>query len=179
MGQNVSIRPLSPGDEKNVQRYAADAHIAATSNVPHPYPANGAKQFVARAASDFSSGRRYTFAVSIGESFAGVMTLNAVNRDIGTASLDYWIALPFWNRGIGTAAARLAVKFAFDEVGLRLIQSGCLARNLASARLLERNGFSFVDTIIHDDEGSKFYGEPIRRYELSLTYWQEHKKTNG
>ena len=43
---DVSIRPLELTDAPAVQRYASDERVARTTNIPQPYPDNGAEQFV-------------------------------------------------------------------------------------------------------------------------------------
>jgi ribosomal-protein-alanine N-acetyltransferase len=92
------------------------------------------------------------------------MSLNAVNVRESTAELDYWVAVPFWNRGICTSAAAQAIKFAFDELRLHTLRSGCLKRNPASGRVLEKNGFHMIGELVIPE--GKFKGERFLRYEL-------------
>ena len=173
MAKLIAIRPIEAADEADVQRYASDPRLAATCNVPCPYPPNGAQQFLDRAIAGRASGRHYVFAVLADGHFAGLMTLNAVNIIEGTAHLDYWIAVPFWGQGIGTAGAGLAMEFAFRRLGLGLLRSGCLVANPASARILEKNGFSPVGIFINEGTyGSKFSNAQIMRYELRREDWE-------
>ncbi|MGZ5025183.1 MAG: GNAT family N-acetyltransferase [Chthoniobacterales bacterium] len=58
-----------------------------------------------------------------------------------TAELGYWIAEPYWNRGIATAAVRAMVDFGFETLPLDRIFAEPYANNLASARVLEKAGF--------------------------------------
>jgi len=95
------------------------------------------------------------------------MALNAVDKQAGTAELDYWVAVPFWNRGIGTAAARPVIEFAFEELGLSTLQSCCLPGNMASVRVLEKNGFVKVGEFVNDGKyGNKFLGQSMKRFQL-------------
>jgi ribosomal-protein-alanine N-acetyltransferase len=160
----VSIRFVEKGDAPFVQRYASNELISKTCNVPHPYPENGGQEWVDFAIRKMQREESYVFAVLCDGDFAGVISLNAVNKKQGTAELDYWIAVPFWNRGICTAAAAQAIKFAFDDAGLHTLRSGSLKRNPASGRVLEKNGFQLIDEFIIPE--GKFKGEKFLRYEL-------------
>lgn len=92
------------------------------------------------------------------------MTLNEVRKKTGTAELDYWIALPFWGRGIATQAARLAIAYAFETLGLHTLYSGGLVQNGAPMRVLEKNGFTKLGEFAYD--GPRFAGEAVARYRL-------------
>jgi [ribosomal protein S5]-alanine N-acetyltransferase len=57
------------------------------------------------------------------------------------AEIGYWIAKPYWNRGIMTAVVRRACQCAFEEFGLIKIIAHVFDANPASARVLEKCGF--------------------------------------
>jgi RimJ/RimL family protein N-acetyltransferase len=57
------------------------------------------------------------------------------------AEIGYWLAKPFWGRGIMTAVVRRACEFAVAEFGLVKITANVFADNAASARVLEKCGF--------------------------------------
>lgn len=48
------------------------------------------------------------------------------------------------NRGIGTAAERLLLAYAFDELGLTAVTARVIEKNTRSQRVLEKVGFAFV-----------------------------------
>ncbi len=57
------------------------------------------------------------------------------------AEIGYWLAKPYWGRGIMTAVVRKACEFAFAEFGLVKIMAHVFANNSASAKVLEKCGF--------------------------------------
>lgn len=72
----------------------------------------------------------------------GGLTLSNVRRGVTQAAvLGYWIGLPFVRRGYMTEAVAAAVGFAFDELRLHRLEAATMPNNLASIRVLERNGF--------------------------------------
>jgi RimJ/RimL family protein N-acetyltransferase len=57
------------------------------------------------------------------------------------AEIGYWLAKPFWGRGVMTAAVRAVCTHAFDELGLGKITAHVFSFNEASARVLVKAGF--------------------------------------
>ena len=58
------------------------------------------------------------------------------------ADIGYELSPRYWGCGYATEAARAMVDFGFRELGLQRISSWCIADNVASARVLERLGFT-------------------------------------
>ena len=58
------------------------------------------------------------------------------------ADIGYELAPHHWGHGYATEAARAMVDFGFRDLSLRRISSWCIADNEASARVLERLGFT-------------------------------------
>lgn len=94
-------------------------------------------------------------------SLIGGMTLGNVRRGVSqSATLGYWMGQPFAGRGIMTKAVRVMKVFAFEKLGLRRIEAGCIPVNIASIRVLEANGF--------EREGY------AREYLCIAGVWQDH-----
>ena len=142
----VCLEPYEARHAAAFQALAADARIAATTLVPHPYPPDGALRHAERAARARERGEAYAFAVveREGGAVVGSCGLKHVDRTAGQAEVGYWIGVPFWGRGHATAAVRLAVAFAFDGLGLDRVVAEVLEANPASARVLEKVGFGVV-----------------------------------
>ena len=66
------------------------------------------------------------------------------NRSVG--SIGYMIMTPFWSQGIGTEAVRQICGIAFGKLALERIIGEVFPENLASARVLEKNGFLLEET---------------------------------
>lgn len=66
------------------------------------------------------------------------------NRAAG--SIGYMILTPFWSQGIGTEAVRQICGIAFRELALERIIGEVFPENLASALVLEKNGFLLEET---------------------------------
>jgi ribosomal-protein-alanine N-acetyltransferase len=57
------------------------------------------------------------------------------------AEIGYWLAETYWGRGIMTDAVRCFVRYAFNELELLRLTAHVFEFNVASARVLEKNGF--------------------------------------
>jgi ribosomal-protein-alanine N-acetyltransferase len=72
----------------------------------------------------------------------GRITLNGIVRGpFQSCSVGYWVASAANGRGVATAAVTDIVRVAFEELGLHRVQAETLLHNVASQRVLERNGF--------------------------------------
>ncbi len=82
-----------------------------------------------------------TFAMP-GETLVGGVTLSRIRRGVAMmGSIGYWCGQAHLRRGHTRTAVRLAVGFAFGELGLHRIEAACLPENLPSRQLLLDMGF--------------------------------------
>lgn len=76
-------------------------------------------------------------------SLCGGLTLSNVRRGVAqTATLGYWVGVPFARRGYMSDAVNTILSFAFGQLGLHRIEAACLPHNEASVRLLKSSGFT-------------------------------------
>ena len=61
--------------------------------------------------------------------------------------IGYMILTPFWSQGIGTEAVKQICEIAFRELELQQIVGNVFTENVASARVLEKNGFQLEETM--------------------------------
>ena len=76
-------------------------------------------------------------------------SISVERKDEGGKSIGeigYMILTPFWSQGIGTEAVRQICTIAFQELALERIIGEVFPENLASARVLEKNGFRLEET---------------------------------
>jgi RimJ/RimL family protein N-acetyltransferase len=83
-----------------------------------------------------------TFAIEWEGKFAGVCGLN-LKTDIyrNTCEVGYWIAEPFWSKGIATKAVELITNYAFQKLDKKRLHAGVFEYNKASMRVLEKCGY--------------------------------------
>mgnify|MGYP003318557084 FL=1 len=76
----------------------------------------------------------------------GYLPAAASNLDIedDQCEIGYWIARPYWNKGICTEALHAVVDYCFNAKGFSVLWSDFFPDNPASGRVLEKCGF--IDT---------------------------------
>ncbi len=153
----VTLEPVGWHHVRDIQALAEDPAIGATTNLPEPYPPDGAEQFVRAALEKRAAGEERLFAViasaveAEGSRLVGVCGLLGIKsgdkeepgRSV-QAELGYWIGRPYWGRGFATTAARIAIDLAFRELGTERLIAMCLESNAASWRILEKVGFRYT-----------------------------------
>lgn len=75
---------------------------------------------------------------------AGYLPASLSNLEISEdqCEVGYWIARPYWGRGICTEALRLIVRYCFEEKGFSVLWGDYFPENPASGRVMEKCGFS-------------------------------------
>jgi len=72
----------------------------------------------------------------------GGVTLTNIRRGVTqSASVGYWIGLPFIRQGYASEALEGVLRYAFDVLELNRVEAACMPRNRASIGVLERAGF--------------------------------------
>jgi RimJ/RimL family protein N-acetyltransferase len=115
-----------------------------TLRIPHPYTEADAQAWLAIVEKTTrEQGRPVKWAIRDRDDrlIGGVGFDDFVLGKSHRAEIGYWLAKPYWGRGIMTAVVQKACAFAFAEFGLVKITAHVFADNLASARVLEKCGF--------------------------------------
>lgn len=137
------LRPFAAADAPEVRRLAGDARIAEFATaVPHPYPEELAEQWIAGHEQAARARHALHCAVTLRDSGAlvGSMSLQQIELQHARAEIGYWIGVPYWGLGYASEAAVRLIAHAAQDHGLTRITAHCLARNRASARVLEKAG---------------------------------------
>jgi ribosomal-protein-alanine N-acetyltransferase len=71
----------------------------------------------------------------------GITLSNVRRRAAQFVTLGYWMGEQFAGMGLMTEAVSVALPFVFNTLGLHRVQAACLPHNMASRRVLEKNGF--------------------------------------
>lgn len=140
---NFILRPLRMSDQESLARYANNYNIwrNVRDRFPHPYSLDDAVSFLnTRAGVEPVTDFCIDYA---GECIGvmGIMLQTDIHRK--SAEFGYWLAEPFWGRGIATTAAQHLIPHVFTHFDLVRLYAGVVAWNPASMRVLEKAGFRF------------------------------------
>jgi RimJ/RimL family protein N-acetyltransferase len=133
------LRPGFPEDAPALAGAIADEAIARNlANVPWPYRMRDAEAYLA-SPRDPVLPSLLIFDLGTGApELAGSCGFG--RRPSGAVELGYWIARPFWGRGLATEACAALIAIA-HALGLERIEGSHFLDNPASGRVLEKLGF--------------------------------------
>lgn len=141
--ERCTIRPWRLDDAESLVKHANNRKvwIALRDIFPHPYTIEDANTFLE---SVINSELVTLFCVEANGAAVGGIGIR-IGTDVHrrTAELGYWLGEEFWRRGIMTEAVAAFTDFCFEMFQLRRIHAEPVANNPASARVLEKAGFTF------------------------------------
>lgn len=143
--RRLLLRPYTQGDAPEVQRLASDRRVAGpTAAIPHPYPEGAAQAWIATNADLFSSGRGVSYAITLQSTsqLVGTVSLLDVSSAHTRAEVGYWVGFDYWGQGYCAEALACLLDFGLGHFAITRFVGRCAASNLASAKVLEKCGFS-------------------------------------
>ena len=148
----VRLVPMTDGMYRSYLReYENDPDLCLPGQeyVPYEYSEEKAERYIRRQ----RDLERVTLAILYGDEIAGEIVLKDI-RDNRCATMS--IALKnakYKDRGIGTEAERLAVRFVFRDLDIPVLYADTVQTNTRSQHVLEKAGFS----CIREDSDFKYY----------------------
>ena len=139
---DYELRSFRPEDAASLARHANNRRIAATlrDRFPFPYTLKHAREWIQHATAE---NPECHFAIVTAEQAIGSIGLELQSDvHVRSAEIGYWVAEEFWGRGIATAAVRGFTAWAFAESDLLRIYAYVFESNPASAKVLEKAGYS-------------------------------------
>lgn len=142
---NLLLRRLQKKDIPAMTKYLQNPNISRyTSNIPYPYTEENARWFVRDSHKQWRNGTNYVFGILYQNQFVGVCSLTGIKER--HAELGYWLAEPFWGKGITSTAAHAVVQFGFEKLHLHRLHVSHFAENKASERIIKKLGFILEGT---------------------------------
>jgi RimJ/RimL family protein N-acetyltransferase len=145
VNDQIHLAEFRTSDKPALVEYLNDRDIYdRTLRIPFPYTEACADEWLALfAKSTDEQGRPIKFAIRTVEDnliggcgFDGFQLGKSHQAEVG-----YWLAKPYWGRGIMTSVVQRICQLAFEEFGLVKITAHVSACNPASARVLQKCGF--------------------------------------
>lgn len=138
----IKLRPWELSDLTSLVKYANNPKIAGnmTDAFPSPYTEESGRAFISMAQKGVSA---YLMAIEVeGEAVGGIGIHRQSDIMRKNAELGYWLAEPFWGKGITSQAVQKMVEYAFNTFDINRIYARPFGSNKASQRVLEKSGFT-------------------------------------
>jgi len=150
VGDKVRLRPIRASDAVDAYRLLTDDAVLA--NLAWDGPASEAEiaDTYARWETEFRAGEHCALAIELADKPGMVGCINArFPRHPRQADIGYWLGVPHWNQGCMTEAVRLVCYLSFKHLDAARAYATVFTRNMASRKVLEKNGFSVDGTLRH------------------------------
>ena len=138
----VILRQWRKKDIEQLAKFANNKNIAAnmSDQFPYPYTLQNAEEWIAL---NKNKNHAYNFAIDVDGALAGgcgMMMMEDVYRR--SAEIGYWIAEPFWGKGVATEAVKLLLEeIRNNHSDVIRVFAKPFDHNKASMKVLEKNGF--------------------------------------
>lgn len=140
----ILLGEFRPSDKSVCVQRIGDREIyERTLRIPYPYRESHFDQWLQiHSEATEKNGEPVSFAIRERDSLIGGLGFDGLTKG-HQAEIGYWLAKSWWGRGIMTAAVRAACEHAIARWQLVRITAHVFESNVASARVLEKNGFQF------------------------------------
>ena len=119
-----------------------------SDRLPYPYTEADADWWLGVVAENEGKEGVWRAIVVDGQIVGSISVESKADENYAVGAIGYMILTPFWSQGIGTEAVRQICGISFRELALDRIIGEVFPENLASARVLEKNGFQLERTKI-------------------------------
>jgi RimJ/RimL family protein N-acetyltransferase len=139
------LRPGFPEDAAALAAAIADETIVRNlAVVPWPYTLRDAEAFLASPRDPALPSMLIFERTEAAPRLVGCCGLK--RRSSGAVELGYWIARPYWGRGLATEACKALIDIS-RTLGLAKLEAGHFIDNPASGRVLEKLGFESLGIV--------------------------------
>ncbi|MDI6725056.1 MAG: GNAT family protein [Methanobacterium sp.] len=133
------LRSWRHSDFESLVKNANNLNIASNlrDGFPFPYTHDHARQWI-----EIAKNNNFFFAITVDNEAVGGIGLT-IGEDIEriSAEVGYWLGEKHWGKGITSSALKGIVDYGFSDLELERIFAVPLEQNIASRRVLEKNGF--------------------------------------
>ena len=135
------VREWAPSDKPVLAQFANNRKVwrNLTDKFPYPYTEADADWWLKFVAQMVEPTHWAIEVDSVSVGGIGVTLRDGIFVKSGL--FGYWLAEPYWGRGIMSAAVKPVSRFAMSSFGLVRLEAPVLAWNPASMRVLEKSGF--------------------------------------
>ena len=140
--KRLLLRPPIHKDALQVATHLSNPLISKTTlHIPYPYSKSDARMWIRKSKEAVKDFTAITFVIVLKKTneMVGAIGLHP-NTEHNRAEAGYWIAVPYWNKGIATEALQEVLAYGFNELGFHKIYATHLIENLSSGKVMMKAG---------------------------------------
>ena len=166
MKESIKLRPIEENDtnfffesmqDKEYKKYYLERLTPKNFNEAK----NQVKKHIRERENDFA----YYFVIEKGKTPIGILDVYKIMQRDKRGSIGYGIKKEYWGKGYAKEACKLGLKFIKTKLKLHSVEATAEPDNLASCRVLEKNGFEKIGII-------KDYYFDKGKYVDRVLYWK-------
>ena len=107
----------------------------------------------------------YQWAIVLKETNEPIGSISVVRMDEETETFEigYCLSYDYWNKGITSEAFKAVIKYAFEEIKIKVFAARHDERNIASGKVMEKCGLKYIGT---KEDINKVENIILKMYEL-------------
>ncbi|MES2763243.1 MAG: GNAT family N-acetyltransferase [Bacteroidota bacterium] len=158
---NISLTKSSRADKLSLIRCLNDKDVSDTLlRIPFPYhdtDADAWYNYILTYEAENNIQKNWVIRNKTGELIGSIGLHYPYGLDADKNEIYYWLARPFWNKGIMTTVIKHFSDFCFDHLKYVRLEAPIFDFNIASEIVLKKNGFKLEATIPnHYQKADKF-----------------------
>lgn len=172
MGEKVLLRPIEVEDAKRFVEMINDEEVRQYLAAVFPINKYMEENWIKNNANNFNT---VTFGIEVKDKnilvgSTGLMNIDWVNRqaEFGIGIFDK----NYWNKGLGTDATRLVLKYAFEYLNLNRIYLKTYEYNKRAIRVYEKSGFLLEGKERQGKYLKGKYWDLLRMSIIAEDYWR-------
>ena len=169
--ERLLLRPWRDSDAESLFKWASDPDVGPRAGWPPHKSVQESLEIIRTVFKDATN----TWAIEWKESGEAIGAMGygpscecALPAREGEPLCGYWVAKPYWNKGICTEALRLMISHIKETTTIKSLISGHFVDNPASGRVMEKCGFIPTGETVIDASQYQGEGRPIRVLRLEL-----------
>ncbi len=140
--ERLILSELQTTDIHQIVMYASNKKVSEfTVNIPFPYSEKDATYWINSAYQGFNNRTQFIFAIRLKglNDFIGGIGVTVTPQNL-RAEIGYWLAEPFWNKGLMTEATGATISFSFTSLGVNKITATHFEINTSSGKVMTKCG---------------------------------------
>ena len=178
--ERLLLRPWRESDAPALFKYAQNPNVGPIAGWP-PHTSEEVSREIIRAVLS-ESGNFAVVLKATNEAIGsiGIMPLRSATRTVslaeGECEMGYWIGEPFWGKGLIPEAVEEVLRYAFEDLAMKVVWCGYYDGNVKSLRVQEKRGFTYSHT--EEQRPVPLLGEVRTEHftKLTLEEWKKRRK---
>lgn len=141
------IRTWQTSDANSLALHANNPKVAENlgDTFPQPYQESDAKSYISFCLEKYPDTH---LGIAVNGLAVGAIGFKDFDPSQKACELGYWLGEAHWNQGILTEAVALMCHYAEEQLKLQEVFAYVFKGNVGSARVLEKNGFQLLETVL-------------------------------